>query len=59
MANPPLKLATLRQYAEDAARMARQLANSGHREEAEQAQELYRLLARLVADRQASRLTGG
>jgi hypothetical protein len=37
--------------------MARQLANSGHREEAEQARELYRLLARLIAERQAERLT--
>jgi hypothetical protein len=38
--------------------MARQLENSGHHEEAESSQELYRALARLLADRQADRLIG-
>jgi hypothetical protein len=58
VANPPLNIRTLRSYAEDVARMARQLENSGHHEEAKSAKELYRLLARLVADRQADRLIG-
>jgi hypothetical protein len=56
VANPPLTLKTLRGYAEDVARMARQLENSGHREEAKAAREFYRRLARLIADRQADEL---
>ena len=58
MANPPLKIQTLRDYAETAAWMARQLENSGHHEEAKQAQGLYRMLARVIAESQADRLAG-
>jgi hypothetical protein len=58
VANPALSPKTLREYAKDVARMARQLENSGHHEDAEKAQELYRALARLLADRQADRLIG-
>jgi hypothetical protein len=56
MANPALTVKTLRGYAADVARMARQLENSGHHEEAKAAREFYRLLARLLADRQADEL---
>jgi len=55
MRNPDLTTHTLREYAEYTAQMVRQLTESQHLEEANQARELYRLLDRLVADRRAER----
>jgi hypothetical protein len=56
VANPPLTIKKLREYTEAVARMTRQLENSGHSEAAEKARDLYRVLARLLADRQADQL---
>ena len=53
MANPRLTPKTLRGDADDVARMVGQLENSGHHEEAKQGREFYRVIARLIADREA------